>query len=246
MPPMSAARSHVPSGAVQKRFLQVGQVPALLAGLVGVLLTASCPSDDEDDVPRADEYFYDCTTAPATLKIYATDESFRAIVDKESAGGAVPDQRAPSLLAPGTGSMLSASNPPEFSLNVPVSALPSAAPGKLVQRGASPLLRDTWPSSWRELASDLWPIGTAHAHCGNVTGENYMLRLVPSGQTKPVYTALLSVRTFTPGAAVWKRIMEPRKGQTLQLFLMRAVLVDGRVMDGPFVSAQPVNFTVGD
>ena len=99
---------------------------------------------------------------------------------------------------------------------------------------------------WKQLLRELAPLGTAHAHCGNVTGDNVLLRLVPSGQTKPIYTALLSVSTFTPGAEVWKRIMTPRKGQALQLFLLRSVLVDGRVMDGPYQSPNVVSFTVGE
>jgi hypothetical protein len=206
--------------------------PASWALAACLLLAPACDDTSEDDEPAADEYFYDCLNAPATVKVYATDESFRAIVDKESAGAAVTDAaRAATLLAPGTGTSLSASTPPAFSLDIPVTAqLPARARRTLAGR------------IWQWLS----PIGTAYAHCGNVNGNNMLLRLQRTGESRPAYTALVSVNSFTPSATVWQRVMAGRKGQTLQASLMRAVLVDGRVMEGPFISQQTVSFTVGD
>jgi hypothetical protein len=215
------------------RSLPAGLRPARWALAACLLLLApACDEKSEDDEPAADEYVYDCMNAPATVKVYATDESFRAIVDKESAGAALPNAaRAATLLAPSSGTTISATTPPAFSLDIPVSA---SLPGRPRRTLARRVLQ--WLS----------PVGTAYAHCGNVNGNNMLLRLLRSGESRPVYTALLSVNGFTPSAAVWQRVMAGRKGQTLQASLMLAMLVDGRVMEGPFISQQAVTFTVGD
>jgi hypothetical protein len=206
---------------------------AAATGVTLVLALSACSDGDEDPVPAADEYLYDCMNAPATVKVYATDESFRAIVDKESAGAAVPDAaRAATVVAPASGTSLSATTAPAFSLDIPTSAasLPPGRPRSLAAR------------LWRWLA----PIGTAYAHCGNVNGHNVLLRLLRPGESRPVYTALVSVNAFTPSATVWQKAMAGRKGQTLQASLLHALLVDGRVVEGPFISPQTVTFTIGD
>jgi hypothetical protein len=114
--------------------------------------------------------------------------------------------------------------------------LPTAAlvPGR---PGGCPPRRPRW---WQRLA----PIGTAHAHCPGVTGDNYLVRLTAADG--PVYTALLSVPSFTPGAERWRAALTGRKGQTLNLTLLRAGLQGGRVTIGPFRSAGTAQFTVGD
>ncbi len=203
---------------------------ALLLGgaLSGALLAGGCSKDEAGTVSaEADEYAYECDAPEAANGRFATGESFRAILDKESAGAFVPNEAAaPKLTAP-TGGTLSATTPPLFTFDV---ALARATP------------------RWRRLLGSLWPVSTAEAHeghCPAVSGENYLLRLRRPGEAGSVYTALLSVPSFTPDAAVWRARVGGRIGQTLELVLVRAGFSRGDVTDGPFVSA-PIAFSVAE
>jgi hypothetical protein len=73
-----------------------------------------------------------------------------------------------------------------------------------------------------------------------------LVRVTPAGSTRPAYTALVSVPSFTPGADRWRTAMAGRKGQTLNVTVLRAGLQGGRVTIGPFTTGQPASFTVGD
>jgi hypothetical protein len=200
---------------------------ALLAPLAG------CP-DEDGEASGADEYFYDCETAPAGVTVYATDESFRAIVDKESARSVtVNDAEAATVVSPAPGATLSAGTPPTFMLRTPTAALVPPGPG------GCPSRRPRW---WQRLS----PVGVAHAHCPGVTGDNMLVRLTPAGATTPAYTALVSVTSFTPSAERWRAAMGRRKGQTVTLTILRAGLAGGRVTIGPFVPSQTTSFTVAD
>jgi hypothetical protein len=98
------------------------------------------------------------------------------------------------------------------------------------------------PSRWATLWRAVSPVGTAWAHCPAVTGVNHLFRL-DDGAT-PVYTALLSVTSFTPNAAKWRKALEGRTGKILTLTLARAVFGDGDVREGPFVASTKATFTV--
>ena len=137
--------------------------------VLALLAAVGCPGGDGDDEIAADEYFYDCTSAPAGVTVYATDESLREISDKVSAGAVTTnDAEAATVMSPAPGGTLSATTPPAFMLRTPTAAL--VPPG----RGGCPPARRRW---WQRLS----PIGVAHAHCPGVTGDNMLVRVTPSG-----------------------------------------------------------------
>ena len=78
-----------------------------------------------------------------------------------------------------------------------------------------------------------------------MTGQLFLFQLTAEGATTPAYTALLSVNSFTPTAAPWKKALEPLVGKKVTLTLARGVFSTGQIMLGPFVSATPTTFTVG-
>jgi hypothetical protein len=201
---------------------------------LALLASTGCPDGGTEEPSGADEYFYDCTTAPAGVTVFATDESFRAIVDKETARSVtVSDAEAATVVSPAPGATLSASTPPTFMLRTPTAALVPPGPG------GCPPRRPRW---WQRLN----PIGVAHAHCPGVTGDNMLVRLTPGGTTTAAYTALVSVTSFTPSAERWRAAMGRRKNQTMTLTILRAGLAGGRVTIGPFVPSQTASFNVGD
>ncbi len=206
--------------------------------LAGALLVSSC-DDHGSGGDDASDYFFSCDDAPGGVTVYATDESYRAILDKETAGEVeAKDAEAATLMTPASGTTLSAATPPTFVLNAPMARL-GPAPG--------PVLPTAPPHRplWRRVLTWLAPIGTAYAHCPGVTGDNFLFRLSRVGDPGSVYTAVASVTSFTPRAEAWRKALEGRAGQTLTLTLIRAGLTGGRVTSGPFRSTQPVTFTVG-
>jgi hypothetical protein len=207
--------------------------------LLSCLLLAACDKHEEagDDA----DYFYSCDDAPGGVSVYATDESFRAILDKETAGEVMAkDAEAATLMSPASGATLSPSTPPTFVLTTPVARLsPGAAPPE------GPSARPRRRPLWRRALTWLSPVGTAWAHCPGVTGDNFLFRLERAGEAKPAYTALVSVTSFTPRAEAWKRALNGRAGQTLTVKVIRAGFTGGRVTSGPFQSTQAVTFTVG-
>lgn len=100
------------------------------------------------------------------------------------------------------------------------------------------------PPLWRRALAWLSPIAIAHAHCTPVSGDNFLLRLTRDGDSKPAYSALASVTSFTPTAAAWTKAMQGRAGQTLKVTLMRAFYSSGTITDGPFVGTQATSFVV--
>lgn len=196
------------------------------------LVLAGCLSGHDHGGPEADEYLEPCGGAATT---FASDESFRAFLNKEAAGAFVADdQRAPRLSSPTPGAVLSAAAPPTFMFDVLAAAGEWPARGGVARPSARPSLWARWGL-----------VGTAHAHCPAVTGENYLLRLARDGETEPVFTALLSVRRYTPNADRWRKALAGRAGQTLKLTLARAVFSRGEIREGPFVATTAVSFTAG-
>jgi hypothetical protein len=204
-------------------------------GLTLVASLAGCPGDEGEEKTGADEYFYDCNSAPAGVTVYATDESFREISDKESAGVVtVNDVEAATVQAPSPGGTLSIASPPAFMLRTPTAALVPPGPG-----GVCPPERPRW---WQRLS----PIGVAHAHCPGVTGDNMLVRITPAGSTHVLYAALLSVPSFTPGAEAWRKALSGQKGKSVTVSVLRAGFQGGRLTIGPFAASQGATFTVGD
>ena len=77
----------------------------------------------------AEDYFYTCDDAPDGVIVYATDESYRAIVDKESAGEVESKEaEAARLMSPASGATLSAGTPPTFVIATPMALLSPSAP----------------------------------------------------------------------------------------------------------------------
>ncbi len=201
---------------------------AVTAALVG-----ACHGHSEQGV-RADEYVYDCMTAPSGVTTFATDESFVAFINKAAAGGVTADDaKAPKLLSPGPGATLSASTPPQFAFQAMASA---PRPVGRIQF-AMPCPRPSRLPRWLSFE------GTAHAHCAGVSGDNYLLRVTQGGTA--LYTAILSVTSFTPTAAVWKRALDGRAGQMVTIAIERATFLRGDITNGPFAPANPPAFAVG-
>jgi hypothetical protein len=204
--------------------------------LLACLLLAGC---DEHGAGNDDaDYFYSCETAPPGVSVYATDESLRAILDKETAGEVqAKEAEAATLMSPTSGATLSAATPPTFVLAAPMARLVPAPPSLPPRPPRRPL--------WRRTLTWLSPVGTAWAHCPGVTGDNFLFRLTVGGDPGPVYTAITSVTSFTPRAEAWKRALDGRAGKTVTVTVIRAGLTGGRVTSGPFKSTQTVTFTVG-
>ncbi len=178
---------------------------ALAAGL-GLL---SCKSGGADE-PGADEYFYDCEgSPPAGVKVFATDEGFVEFINKATANGyTMSETLAPVLTAPSAGRGLSAGAPPQVAFRSAAMALDRS--GKRRPPASRP------HSLWSRARSWLSFEGTAWAHCGAVTGENFLFQLTADGAKDPAYTAFLSVTSFTPGAAKWKAALGPLVGKTVK------------------------------
>ena len=66
-----------------------------------------------------------------------------------------------------------------------------------------------------------------------------------AGETAAVYSAMLSLTSFTPDATIWKKAMAGRQGQTLTLTIERAVFFRGDINQGPYLQPLPYPFVVG-
>ncbi len=213
----------------------------ILIGAVVLMWFAGCHAHD-DGGPQADEYFYGCEgNPPAGITIFATDESFGEFANQEAAVGLKTDDvQAPKLVSPAVGSTISGNVPPAFTFKATPMAL-----FRGTRPGASPAACKVERSRWAAVSRFLSWEGTAYAHCTAVNGDNYLFRVSKDGQTKPLYTAQLSVTTFTPGAAKWKGALAGLSGQMVTLTLARAIYSKGAITNGPFVASTPIKFTVG-
>jgi len=95
-----------------------------------------------------------------------------------------------------------------------------------------------------KFAADLLE-GTAEAHCGAFSGENYLLRIRRTGDSTPLYRVLLSVTSLQPDPAIWRRALSGRNGQTVSVTIERAIFLGGSISEGPYVQSQPYSFLVG-
>jgi hypothetical protein len=189
--------------------------------------------------PAADEYFYDCEapTKPPSLAVYATDEAFKEFVNKDAAAPPMKnDALAPHLTDPVPPATLSATTPPTFTFApMQSAAAPARPPARMAARAPAPFRLGRFLSSLLE--------GTAHAHCAAVSGDNFLVRLIDKDTI--IYTALVSVVSFTPGEAAWKKALDGRLEHGVTVTIERATFSTGSITLGPYVAASSPTFTVG-
>lgn len=206
-------------------------------------LLGACSKDPAPELVP-DEYVFDCES-PALPDggIFASDENWDAFVNAIAAGKLVMDGcRGPILQAPATSTLLDPSAPPTFSFMPTGAGCSLAAPPP----AAAPVLACRRAPRRPSLIARLGDLleGTAEAHCGALTGENYVFQLVHAGDDRPAYTAVLSVTSFTPDPAMWQKALAGRGGQTLSVVIQRAVFFRGDLSEGPFVQPTPETFRV--
>jgi hypothetical protein len=205
-----------------------------------LLVLLGCSKDPPPEV-TPDEYVFDCDSAALPDGgLFASDENWAAFVNAIAAGKLVTDGcRGPILEAPATSTLLNPSAPPTFSF------MPTGAGCSLAPTRPTTLACRRAPSRPSLLAriGDLVE-GTAEAHCGALTGENYVFQLVRAGEDRPVYTAVLSVTSFSPDPALWRQALAGRNGQMLSVVIQRAVFFRGDISEGPFVQPTPETFRV--
>jgi hypothetical protein len=213
------------------------------SALILIVALAGCGGGGSG-TPEADEFFYDCNSMakPSTLTVFATDESFTEFINKEVANGFTKDDaQAPKLTSPASGGTISAATPPQFSFTVGGSASREA---RTIEMASRPLAVPLWRRVVHFLGDTVE--GTAYAHCPQVNGQNYLFRVTPEGNDKKVlYTALLSVTSFTPAADRWSKALSGMSGKAVNLTLASAVYSGGNITNGPFVATAPIRFTVG-
>jgi hypothetical protein len=200
---------------------------AAASALVAAALFASC--HEHGGVGDANEYVVACKTdMPAGIP-FASDENYRKFVEADAATRIeVRDERA--LVVDPLPAMLSAATPPMFTFR----------PAMMAER-PGPIRR--WLG---RLAAGVGLMPRALAHCPAFTGENYFLRLTNAADPKDhAYTAVLSVMSYTPDAAIWSKAMSGRSGQELKVTLWRATFLTGSISEGPFVASRAVSVKVG-
>ena len=231
--------------------------PIWLPYAAAAVCLASCDSDkaqpsqpaEQGQPPQADEIVPSCGDV-ATGEAFASDESFTKFIEAEAADRLITeDCPAPVLTVPVGGATLDRSTPPTFTFMPTQPACAQAmAPAAPVRRERSrswgpracpPRPRGLWARIWKMIS----PIGVAEAHCPAVEGPNYLLRILDA-KDKVIYTALLSLTSFTPKEETWRRIMSGRGGQVVKVSIEGAMFVRGNILDGPFVSKQPVSLNV--
>jgi hypothetical protein len=197
--------------------------------------------------PQSDEYVVNCETTDAGVT--ASDENFRAFINAEAAGSwmTAPADKLPIWVAPAAGATLSVATPPTFTFSamaIAAGAAGTETAGRRLARACAVRPAARAASVWRRLASELTPIRRAEAHCPPVSGQKYLLRLA-TASGDPVYSATLSVTSFTPDQAVWSRKLAGRQGQTLKVTLVRALFAGDDIGEGPYVAADTPSLTVG-
>jgi hypothetical protein len=225
-----------------QRFLGLTLFPVALA-------LAGCHEHTHEG-PQADEYVVDCETADGGFA--ASDEDFAAVVNAEAAGTVMttPAESLPTLMLPAAGATLSAAAPPTFSFtgttttaaevkSAPTTTMACRAPGATRRKRASRFGR-----VMSAIKSELVLERTAEAHCAATSGDKYLLRLQTSSGD-PVFTAMLSVTTYTPDAEKWAQKLSSREGQTLTLTLMRATFSGEAIAAGPFLTTPAPTFLIG-
>jgi hypothetical protein len=250
-PAKKCRRAGAPGGwytgtMAMQRFVGLVVLPVALA-------LAGCHEHSHgEDGPQADEYVVDCETADGGFA--ASDEDFAAVVNAEAAGTVMttPPGSLPVLTLPAAGATLSAATPPTFSISATTTAAATApaqaTTGATMACRAPAAAKRKRPSRFgrvvNAIKSELVLERTALAHCAATSGDKYLLRLQTSSGDA-VFTAMLSVTTYTPDAAKWAQKMSSRQGQTLTVTLMRATFSGQAIAAGPFMTTPAPTFMIG-
>lgn len=212
------------------------------------VLLAGCHDHHEEGGPQADEYVVDCETADGGFA--ASDEDFAAVVNAEAAGTVMttPAASLPSLTLPAAGATLSIATPPTFTFSGTTTAAAQVKSGAAMACRAPATTKRKRASRFGRvlsaIKSELVLERSAEAHCPATSGDKYLLRLETS-TGDAVFTAMLSVTTYTPDAAKWSQKLAGKQGQTLTLTLMRATFSGEAIAAGPFKATPAPTFTVG-
>jgi hypothetical protein len=208
---------------------------------------AGCHEHPHEEGPQADEYVVDCETADGGFA--ASDEDFAAMVNAEAAGMVMttPADSLPVLTAPTTDRVLSATTPPTFTFTATTTAAaPAAAKGTTMAcRAPGATKRNRLTKLGRvfsAIESELVLERTAEAHCPATSGDKYLLRL-ENGAGVALFTAMLSVTTYTPDAAKWSQKLAGKSA--VKVTLMRATFSGEAIAAGPFKATPAPNFVVG-
>jgi len=209
---------------------------------LAALLFCACSSGDTPAEATADEFIQDCDSAAAG-GAFTSDEALADFINAEASGKVTSEAcKFTELVSPARGENLSAKTPPSIRFN---DTPGSCAAAPIRPRTGLRRMPRTRPAYSRVLEALLASITRdAKAHCAAVNGTNYYFKVLPQGGTTALYTAMLSVTSFTPDAAKWQKAMSGRSGQTVNIVIERAVFLRGDINQGPF-AMQPVNFVVG-
>jgi len=201
----------------------------------------ACSGGDTQQEAAADEYIVDCTGTDAGTGV-TSDENLAAFINAEASGKLKVDPcKAPVIKSP-TGT-LSATTPPSIAFDDQNTSPSCLSPPIHPRTGLRQVPRQQ-PGYSRVVEALLArACGEAQAHCGAITGTNYYFKVMPQNGTTPIYTAMLSVVSFTPDAAKWQKAMSGRNGQNVTVAIERAVFFKGDISDGPY--STQATFTVG-
>ena len=213
-------------------------------GLLAMAAVSSSCSSKASSVGGAAEYILSCDIADAGSATLTSDENYTRFIEAESAQRVLKDAcQSPLLSSPASGARLDPAHAPVFSFSA---THPTCALHRETGTRFGRLLPREQPAWSKALESGLsLVVKNAEAHCGAISGENYLFRLVHAGEADPVYSALLSVTSFTPDAAIWQKALGGRQGQTLTLTIERAIFVRSDISQGPWVQPVPYSFVVG-
>ena len=218
------------------------KIDACFLRLLLLALAVSACGSKASSIASADEYIVNCEGADGGATT-TSDENYTKFIEADSAGTVKPDAcQSPLLSTPAPGSKLDPVQPPLFTFSMVHSTCALHR-----ERGVRFSCLEPGKPAWsRTLESVLaLVIKPAEAHCAAITGDNYFFRLIHAGEKNAVYSAMLSLVSFTPDAAVWKKAIAGRQGQTLTLTIERAFFLRGDINQGPYVQPVPYPFVVG-
>jgi len=216
----------------------------LSCGILSSLAASNCSSKPSSPA-GADEYILNCEGVDGGSVPVTSDENFTKFIEADSAQRVIKDPcQSPLLTAPAIGTRLDPAHAPTFTFSA---THPTCALHRDSGTRFGRLLREEQQPRWSKALESCLAlvIRAAEAHCGAITGENYLFRLAHAGDKAPVYSAMLSVTSFTPDAAIWQKALAGRQGQSLTLTIERAIFLRGDISQGPYVQPQPYTFVVG-
>jgi len=193
----------------------------------------ACSSGGSQQEAAADEYIVDCTGTDAGTGV-TSDENLAAFINAEASGKVKSDPcKSPAITSPASSAKLSATTPPSVSFEDQVNAACATTP--IRPRTDLRKVPRQQPAYSRVVEALLARAsGEAQAHCAAFTGTNYYFKVLPAGGSTLIYSAMLSVTSFTPDPAKWQKAMSGRSGQTVTVVIERAVFFKGDITEGPF------------